>query len=152
MTRKEVNMVPTKVLMAAVALTLAVGTAPAMGHHAFAAEFDADSPVKLTGKVTRMEWINPHAWIHMEVVKEDGSTEIWMVESGSPPSLFRRGFTKNSLMPGTEIVVDGFQAKDRSNKCAGRTVTYTNGERLFLGSSGTGAPRDSADPSEPPNR
>ena len=151
MTRKEVNMVPTKALLAATAFVL-VGAGPAMAHHAFAAEFDADSPVKLAGKVTRMEWINPHAWIHMEVANEDGSTEIWMVESGSPPSLFRRGFTKDSLLPGTEIVVEGFQAKDRSNKCAGRTVTYTNGERLFLGSSGTGAPRDSADPSELPNR
>ena len=151
MTRKEVNMVPIKALLAATAFVF-VGAVPAMAHHAFAAEFDADSPVKLTGKVTRMEWINPHAWIHMEVANEDGSTEIWMVESGSPPSLFRRGFTKESLLPGTEIVVEGFQAKDRSNKCAGRTVTYINGERLFLGSSGTGAPRDSADPSEPPNR
>ena len=151
MTRKEVDMAPIKALLAATAFVF-VGAVPAMAHHAFAAEFDADSPVKLTGKVTRMEWINPHAWIHMEVAKDDGSTEIWMVESGSPPSLFRRGFTKESLLPGTEIVVEGFQAKDRSNKCAGRTVTYMNGERLFLGSSGTGAPRDSADPSEPPNR
>ena len=152
MTEKEVNSMHTKALIAATALILAVGAVPAMGHHAFAAEFDADSPVKLTGKVTRMEWINPHAWIHIEVTKEDGSIETWMVESGSPPSLFRRGFTKNSLLPGTEIVVEGFRAKDRSNKCAGRTVTYANGERLFLGSSGTGAPRDSADPTEPPNR
>ncbi len=152
MTEKEVNAVHAKALIAATAFILAVGAAPAMGHHAFAAEFDADSPVELAGKVTRMEWINPHAWIHIEVMKEDGSTEIWMVESGSPPSLFRRGFTKESLLPGTEIVVEGFQAKDRSNKCAGRTVTYANGERLFLGSSGTGAPRDSADPTEPPNR
>ncbi len=85
MTRKEVNMVPTKALLAATAFVF-VGAVPAMAHHAFAAEFDADSPVKLTGKVTRMEWINPHAWIHMEVAKEDGSTEIWMVESGSPPA------------------------------------------------------------------
>ena len=140
------------VAAACAAILISLPGAPALAHHAFGAEFDANQPIQIEGTVTEMEWINPHAWIHIEVTKEDGSIETWMVESGSPPSLFRRGFTKNSLLPGTEIVVEGFRAKDRSNKCAGRTVTYASGERLFLGSSGTGAPRDSADPTEPPNR
>ena len=146
---KEAKKMRDNTIIAAAALLLALVAVPVLGHHAFAAEFDAESPVELTGKVTKMEWINPHAWIHLDVVQEDGSVESWMVESGSPPSLFRRGFTKNSLPPGTEITVEGFHAKDRTNKMNGRSVTYPDGERLFVGSSGTGAPRDGADVTEP---
>jgi len=111
-------------------------------HHAFAAEFDAKRPVKFRGTVTKMEWINPHAWIHIDVKGPDGKIVSWMVEAGTPNTLFRRGFTKNSLAPGTEILVEGYQAKDGSNKANGRDVTFPDGRKLFLGSSGTGAPDD----------
>jgi hypothetical protein len=111
-------------------------------HHSFAAEFDAQKPVKFRGIVAKMEWINPDAWIHMDVKGPDGKVLSWMVEAGTPNTLFRRGFTKNSLAPGTEILVEGYEAKDRSNKANGRDVTFPNGRKLFLGSSGTGAPDD----------
>ena len=114
----------------------------AFAHHAFAAEFDAKKPVKLRGTVTKMEWINPHAWIHVDVKDADGAVVNWMVEAGTPNTLFRRGFTKNSLAPGTEILVDGYQSKDGSNRANGRDVTFPDGRKLFLGSSGTGAPYD----------
>ena len=118
-------------------------------HHAFGAEFDANKPIQLEGTVTRMEWINPHAWIHMDVTRPDGSVEKWMVEGGPPNSLVRRGFTKNSLLPGTEIVVDGYQSIDGSNRANGRDLTLSDGTHLFMGSSGTGAPLDGRDPTEP---
>jgi Family of unknown function (DUF6152) len=111
-------------------------------HHSFAAEFDAHKPVKFRGTVIKMEWINPHAWIHVKVKGPDGKVVIWMVEAGTPNTLLRRGFTKNSLAPGTEIMVEGYQAKDGSNKANGRDVTLPDGRKLFLGSSGTGAPDD----------
>ena len=95
-----------------------------------------------------MEWINPHAWIHIDVTKEDGSTEAWMIEGGTPNTLFRRGFTKDSLQPGTEILVDGYQAKDGSMRANGRDLTFLDGRKLFMGSSGTGAPRDGRDSTE----
>ncbi len=111
-------------------------------HHSFAAEFDAKKPVKLRGTVTKMEWINPHAWIHVDVKGPDGKVVNWMIEAGTPNTLFRRGFTKNSLAPGTEILVDGYQSKDGSNRANGRDVTFPDGRKLFLGTSGTGAPYD----------
>ena len=118
-------------------------------HHAFGAEFDADKPIQLEGTVTRMEWINPHAWIHLDVTRPDGTVERWMVEGGPPNSLVRRGFRKDSLPPGTRIVVDGYQAIDGSNRANGRDLTFPDGTHLFLGSSGTGAPLDGRDPTEP---
>jgi hypothetical protein len=136
-----------------VGLGLLLAAVPAAAHHAFAAEFDANRPVQLKGNVTKVEWINPHAWIHIEAQKSDGTTEIWMVEGGTPNTLFRRGITKDSLLPGTEVIVDGYQSKDRACapicKANGRNVTLTDGRKLFLGSSGTGAPRDGTDPTEP---
>jgi hypothetical protein len=122
---------------------LAVLTAkPVVAHHAFNAEFDAKRPVKFKGTVTKMVWVNPHAWIYIDVKKADGSVEEWMVEAGTPNTLLRRGFTKESLQPGTEITVDGYQSKDGSLRANGRDVTLPNGQTLFLGTSGTGAPYD----------
>ena len=118
-----------------------VGTAVSLSaHHAFAAEFDANKPVNFKGTVTKMEWTNPHCWLHIDVKKPDGTVENWAIEAGTPNVLFRRGFTKDSLQAGTEIVVDGYQAKDGSHRANGRNLTLPNGTMLFLGSSGTGAP------------
>jgi hypothetical protein len=130
-------------------LGVLTATAPVSAHHAFAAEFDATKPIKLRGTVTKMEWINPHTWIHIEVKRPNGTVEPWAIEGGPPNALFRRGFNRNSLPTGIEIVVEGFQAKDGSRKGNGRDVTFPDGRRLFLGSSGTGAPRDGRDTSEP---
>ena len=128
------------VVVACVALLLTGTAASVSAHHAFAAEFDADRPVNFEGTVTKMEWVNPHVWIHMNVPKEDGSMECWAFEGGTPNVLFRRGFTKQSLLPETMIMVDGYQAKDGTNRANGRDITFTDGTKLFLGSSGTGAP------------
>src|SRR5688572_6072590 len=115
-------------------------SAPVVAHHAFSAEFDAKKPVKLEGTVTKMQWINPHAWIHVDVKRPDGKMESWMIEGGTPNTLFRRGFTKDSLKTGTKIVVEGYRAKDGSMRANGRDITFTDGRKLFMGSSGTGAP------------
>jgi hypothetical protein len=131
-----------KLAVVIVVAGLLLNAAPMFAHHAFAAEFDAKKPVKLRGTVTKMEWINPHAWIHIDVKDPDGKVVQWMIEAGTPNTLFRRGFTKNSLAPGTEIFVDGYQSKDGSNRANGRDVTFPDGRKLFLGSSGTGAPYD----------
>jgi uncharacterized protein DUF6152 len=118
-----------------------IGTARSLSaHHSFAAEFDANRPVNFTGTITRMEWVNPHVWLHLDVKKPDGSVENWAFEAGTPSVLFRRGFTKKSLMPGTVVVVDGYRAKDGAKRANGRDVTFPDGRTLFLGSSGTGAP------------
>ena len=114
----------------------------ALAHHAFAAEFDATKPIKLKGTVVKMEWINPHTWLHLDVKRPDGKTERWMIEGGPPNALYRRGFNKNSLPVGAEILVEGFRAKDGSLKGNGRELTFSDGRRLFVGSSGTGAPGD----------
>ncbi len=109
---------------------------PLLAHHAFGGEFDPNRPVLLKGKIVRVEWVNPHSWIHMEVTKSDGTKEVWMIEGGSPNSLLRRGVTKESLQPGIEIIVDGYQARDYTLKRAnGRNVTYPDGRKLFLASS-----------------
>jgi hypothetical protein len=139
-------------VLAGLGLAAAVAV-PVAAHHAFTAEFDPNRPLVLKGKITKVEWVNPHSWIHLEVAKKDGSgNEEWMVEGGTPNTLLRRGFTKNSLAAGTEIVVDGYQSKDRSNRANGRDVTFPDGRKLFLGSSGTGAPQDGRDPTERPAR
>jgi hypothetical protein len=136
---------------AAIASAL-LGGAAALAHHAFAAEFDANKPVNLRGPVTRVEWINPHAWIHIDSKNADGTTTAWMVEGGTPNTLLRRGITKDSLVIGTEIVVRGYQSKDAlcKPKCRanGRDVTFPDGRKLFMGSSGTGAPKDGSDQAE----
>ena len=140
------------IVAGAAAVSMALGSAAALAHHAFAAEFDANLPVNLRGNVTRVEWINPHAWIHIDNKKPDGTTEAWMVEGGTPNTLLRRGITKDSLKIGTEIVVRGYQSKDALCKpecrANGRDVTFPDGRKLFMGSSGTGAPKDGADSTE----
>jgi hypothetical protein len=122
-------------------ILLHVGTAASLSaHHAFAAEFDAKKPIFLKGIVTKVEWVNPHVWIHMDVKGQSGTVEVWAVEAGSPSILFRRGVTKTALKVGAEIVVDGYQAKNGTKRANGRDMTYPDGRKLFLGSSGTGAP------------
>ena len=137
------------VAVAGIGLVLVATSAAISAHHAFAAEFDAERPVNFEGTVTKMEWVNPHVWIHMDVELPDGTVESWAFEGGTPNVLFRRGFTKQSLLPGTKIRVDGYQAKDGSNKGNGRDLTFLDGRKLFMGSSGTGAPADGRDATEP---
>ena len=133
---------------AALAVALLLGAGSAAAHHAFSAEFDANRPVRFQGTVTRVEWINPHAWIHMDVEMEDGTTERWMIEGGNPHNLFRRGFSRDVITVGMEIVVDGYGSKDGTRRANGRDLTLPDGRTLFMGSSGTGAPRDGRDPTE----
>jgi len=145
--------------VAAVALLLVTGV-PLLAHHAFGGEFDANRPVLLKGTITKVELVNPHAWIHL-AAKEvtlagerrdlKGGTEEWAVEGGTPNTLLRRGITRDSLKFGTEIVVDGYQTRDHTlQRANGRNITFTDGRKLFMGSSGTGAPKDGADSTEPP--
>ncbi len=133
-------------VVAGICVWLVGAAVPVVAHHAFAAEFDADSPVEFSGTVTKVEWINPHVWIHLDVKKDDGTVENWAFEAGTPNVLFRRGFTRNSLLPGTDVLVDGYQAKDGTNRANGRDITLADGTKLFLGSSGTGAPWELARP------
>jgi hypothetical protein len=127
-----------------VAAALCVGglaiAAPTVAHHAFATEFDANQPITLRGTITRVEWINPHAWIHLDVKKDDGAVEQWRVEAGSPNTLVRRGLTRDSIPAGTEVVVFGYRHRNGSNAANGRDVTLPDGRRLFITSPGTGAP------------
>ena len=143
--------VPTLVA-AGVLAAATVGVQQAYAHHAFAAEFDGKAPVLLKGKVTKIEWINPHAWVHLNNVNADGTTTPWMVEGGTPNTLIRAGIDRNTLKAGTDIVVRGYQSKDKACtpicKANGRDVTFPDGRKLFMGSSGTGAPKDGSDPTD----
>ena len=132
----------TKLSVVVVGFGVLLATLPAVAHHSFAAEFDSAQPVTLSGTVTKMEWINPHAWIHLDVKKPDGKVESWEIETGNPSALIRRGFNRNSLPPGVEITVQGFRAKDGGMRANGRDLTFKDGKKLFVGSSGTGAPGD----------
>ena len=138
----------TKLVMLIAGAALLVPVARTSAHHAFAAEFDANRPVKLRGTVAKMEWINPHTWIHLDVKTPKGTVERWMIEGGPPNALYRRGFSQKSLPQGAEILVEGFRAKDGSMRANGRDLTFADGRRLFVGSSGTGAPKDGRDSSE----
>lgn len=128
------------VLIAGTALTL--GSIPALAHHGFSAEFDADAPVSLRGTISKIEWINPHSWIHVDVKNAEGVVETWMVEGGTPNTLMRRGITRDSLPVGTEILITGYRSRDGGTKANGRDITYVDGRKLFMGSENTGAPSD----------
>ena len=132
----------TKTLTAACITALAIcgWASSTSAHHAFAAEFDAKKPVNFKGTITKMEWVNPHTWLHVDVKQPDGKVINWAIEAGTPNVLFRRGFSRETLKPGTEIVIDGYQSKDGSHRANGRDLTFADGKKLFLGSSGTGAP------------
>lgn len=138
----------TRLCLAVVASMVVAAGAPVVAHHAFAAEFDGSKPVTLKGKVTRMDWINPHAWLYLDVRMPDGKVINWGVEGGAPNALLRRGWNKTSVMPGADVTVEGFRAKDGSNRANGRQVTLPDGKKLFIGSSGTGAPLDGRDSTE----
>jgi hypothetical protein len=126
--------------LAAVSLVLMGAVAALQAHHAFSAEFDANKPVTFQGSISKMEWTNPHVWLHLDVKSKEGSTETWAFEAGTPNVLFRRGFTKESLAIGTVVVVDGYRSKDGSRRANGRDLTFPDGRKMFLGSTGTGAP------------
>ena len=123
------------------AVLLLIASQPAAAHHAFGSEFDSNAPVLIKGKIVKIEWVNPHTWIHVEMTKPDGTTEIWMFEGGSPNTLLRRGVNKTTFPAGLEVIIDGYQARDHSEKRANaRNITFTDGRKIFLGSTGTGAP------------
>ena len=127
-----------------------LAAAPLLAHHSFAAEFDEHKPVTLRGTLTRFEWVNPHGWVYLDVKEPDGKVMNWAVEAGAPNALLRRGLRKTDFPPGLEIVIDGYRAKNGSRTANGRTVTFADGRNFFMGSSGTGAPSDGRDQSEPP--
>lgn len=142
MNREEEHSMRRKLPVLAAWAGLLLTVAPVVAHHSFAAEFDIKRPVKLRGTVTKMDWINPHSWIHIDVKDPGGTIVSWMVEGGSPNALLRLGFTKSALPPGSEVVVEGFQAKDGSNRAVGQFVAFADGRKLFLGGSAPGAHGD----------
>ena len=127
-------------LGAAVGAALAAASAPTFAHHSFAAEFDINRPIQLDGVVTKMEFSNPHSWLHIEVTTDTGEKQEWMVEGGAPNALMRNGWNRNSVPPGTKVHVEGFQAKDRSFRASGREITLPDGQSLFMGQGGNAAP------------
>jgi hypothetical protein len=132
------------------AVLLLIVSQPAAAHHAFGSEFDSNAPVLIKGKIVKIEWVNPHTWIHVEMTKPDGTTEIWMFEGGSPNTLLRRGVNKTTFPAGLEVIIDGYQARDHSEKRANaRNITFTDGRKIFLGSTGTGAPDPDKFPATP---
>ena len=137
-----------RVVVATMIVVAGVASSSLRAHHSFAAEFDANQPVTLKGTVTKMEWINPHTWMHLDVKNANGTVTKWMIEGGTPNTLVRRGFTKASLLPGTEVTIEGFRAKNGANRANGADMILADGKRLFMGSSGTGAPVDGRGPTE----
>jgi len=129
-----------KLAIAVAGAILLLAAVPALAHHAFSSEFDVKKPIHFTGVITKVELVNPHAWFHVDVTGPDGKVTSWMIEAGTPNVLLRRGFTKNSVPVGTQVVVDGFQAKDGSSKGSGRDLTLPDGRKLLIGSDGAGAP------------
>jgi len=123
----------TRLLVLATGVGLLLAAVPIWAHHAFAAEFDQNKPIKVRGAVVKWELTNPHSWIYIEVKDPDGKAVTWMIEGASPNNLYRLGFTKESLPPGSEILVEGYQAKDRSTRAVGRNITFSDGRKLFLG-------------------
>ena len=129
-------------LVSAALVVMVAAGAHVAAHHSFAAEFDGSKPVTLRGTITKMEWTNPHAWLHVDVKGPDGKVVAWMIEGGAPNALLRRGWNKESVAPGTTVVIQGFRARDGSNRASGGEVTLPDGKKLFIGSTGTGAPGD----------
>jgi uncharacterized protein DUF6152 len=120
-------------VVAGLAVSLLLAAAPATAHHAFSSEFDINKPFKLTGTLTKWEMINPHSWFHFDVKDESGAVASWMIEGGSPNQLIKQGVTKHTLAIGTEMTIEGYQAKDGTNKGVGRNLVLADGRRLFLG-------------------
>ena len=130
------------VVIGGAGLLVALASVPVWAHHAFSAEYDSNKPLTLQGTVTKVEWINPHSWITIDVKTADGSIETWEIEAGSPNSMFRRGFNRNSLPLGTEVVINGYQSRDGGKRANGGNITFTDGRRLFLSGSNPDDPEN----------
>ena len=131
------NLIGTLCGAAALATLAAV---PAVAHHSFGAEFDINQPIELDGTVAEFEWVNPHSWLHIDVEQDDGTVERWRVEGGAPSPLLRRGWTRDSLPPGTRVTVQGFRSRDGDTRANATDITFPDGRTMFFGSTGRGAP------------